>query len=526
MKKLIPFITLSFLFVFSASAQYTNVMISNTNSPEEVTIRINPKNTNQIVAGANLNNVYHSNDAGLTWSSAILTDTSNGVWGDPIVFTDTTGNFFYSHLSNPPPSSGTWVDRIVFHKSIDGGVTWSTPGTYTGRNGSKVQDKEGIIVNKVTNEIYVTWTQFDAYGTDNPADSSVILFSKSADAGLTWSTPVRISKEAGNCVDSDSTMEGAIPMVGPLGEIYVVWTGPNGFSFNKSLDDGVTWLPHETYIASMPGGWDYNIAGLQRCNGLPEAICDLTGGPSNGTIYVNWTDQRNGTTDTDVWLIKSTDGGTTWSSPIRVNDDAPGRQQFLTWMDIDKTNGNIYCVFYDRRNFSPSSQQTDVYMARSVDGGTTFTNYKINQTSFIPSPGVFFGDYLGISAVNNEVRPIWMEYTGGTLSVWTAIIDGATMGINESSLNAYSPVELQQNEPNPFSQTTWIKFSLKKSAKVNLDVYDVLGHKVAMLYNNEQFNEGSYDYIFNASTYNLRSGVYYYTIGCDEYHLTKKMIVY
>src|SRR5450631_3040317 len=106
MKKLILFITLSFLFVFSASAQYTNVMISNTNSPEEVTIRINPKNTNQIVAGANLNNVYHSNDAGLTWSSAILTDTSNGVWGDPIVFNDTTGNFFYSHLSNPPPSFG------------------------------------------------------------------------------------------------------------------------------------------------------------------------------------------------------------------------------------------------------------------------------------------------------------------------------------------------------------------------------------------------------------------------------------
>jgi hypothetical protein len=276
----------------------------------------------------------------------------------------------------------------------------------------------------------------------------------------------------------------------------------------------------------MPGGWDYNIAGLQRCNGLPQALCDLTGGPNNGTIYINWTDQRNGTTDTDVWLIKSTDGGTTWSSPIRVNDDPPGKQQFLTWMDIDKTNGNIYCVFYDRRNFSTLTQLTDVYLARSVDGGTTFSNYKINTMTFTPSPSVFFGDYIGISAVNNVVRPIWMAYTGSTLSVWTAMIDGATMGIDESSLNAYSPVELQQNEPNPFSESTWIKFNLKKAAKTNLNVYDMLGHKVATLYDNEQFREGNYDYIFNASTYNLKAGIYYYTLSCNEYQITKKMIVY
>ncbi|MGZ6519704.1 MAG: T9SS type A sorting domain-containing protein, partial [Bacteroidia bacterium] len=515
-KNVFFFLVFSFLFILTASAQYPNVMISNMNSPEEVTIRINPKNTNQIVAGANLNNVFYSGDVGLTWSSAILTDSVSGVWGDPIVFADTAGNFFYSHLSNPP-SAGTWVDRIVFHRSTDGGNTWATPGTYTGHNGTKVQDKEGIIVNKNTNEIYVTWTQFDYYGTSNPSDSSVILFSKSADDGATWSTPVRISKEAGNCVDSDSTMEGAIPMVGPLGEIYVVWTGPNGLVFNKSLDDGLTWLPHETFITSMPGGWDYNIAGLQRCNGLPQAICDLSGGANNGTIYINWTDQRNGSTDTDVWLIKSTDGGTTWSAPIRVNDDVAGKQQFLTWMDVDKANGNIYCVFYDRRNFAPTSQLTDVYLARSVDGGNTFINYKINQTSFVPSPSVFFGDYVGISAVNNIVRPIWMEYGSSTLSVWTAMIDGTTLGIDESHLNAYSPVDLEQNEPNPFNQTTWIKFNLKKAGKVNLDVYDVLGHKVASLYNNEQFNDGNYDYIFSASAYNLKAGIYYYTLGCDEY---------
>ncbi|MCE3280055.1 MAG: BNR/Asp-box repeat protein [Bacteroidetes bacterium] len=518
----------TFLFFFSflssiipAFSQFTNVLISDQNSPQEISIRINPKNPSQVVAGANLNNVYNSNDGGITWNIGILTEPTYGVWGDPIIFTDTAGAYYYSHLSNP--ASGNWIDRIVFQKSLDGGATWSS-GTYTGLNGSKAQDKEAVIVNSVTNEIYVTWTQFDNYGSSSPLDSSVILFSKSADAGATWSTPVRINAEAGNCVDSDSTMEGAIPMIGPTGEIYVIWTGPNGLVFNKSLDNGITWLPHELPIISTPGGWDYNISGLQRCNGLPQAICDLSPGPNYGTIYINWTDQRNGTTDTDVWLLKSTDGGTTWSSPVRVNDDMPGKQQFLTWMDIDPTNGYIYCVFYDRRNYPVTSQQTDVYLARSVDGGNSFTNFKINDNSFVPSPSIFFGDYIGISAYNNMVRPAWMQYAGG-LSVWTALVDGVTLSMDEPMRNNYSPV-LQQNSPNPFQENTWIKFDLKKTGTVDLIVYDILGNKVATLYENEKFPEGNFDYIFNASAYNLNQGIYYYSLRCDEYRVTKKMIVY
>jgi hypothetical protein len=521
MKKFLRAFSAVIILQGNLHAQLINVMISNTNDPEEISICINPKNTNEIVAGANLNNVYHSADGGSTWTSSILTEPVTGVWGDPIVFTDTSGAFYYSHLSYP--ASGSWIDRIVFQKSTDGGVTWQ-PGTYTGLNGTKAQDKEGIVVNPLTNEIYVTWTQFDVYGTSNPADSSVILFSKSQDAGASWSAPVRISMDAGDCVDSDSTMEGAIPMVGPAGELYVVWMSPAGLMFNKSVDDGLTWLPHETLITTIPGGWDYNVSGLQRCNGLPQAICDLSPGPGQGTIYVNWTDQRNGTNDTDVWLIKSTDGGTTWSSPIRVNDDLPGSQQFLTWMDIDKTNGNIYCVFYDRRNYPVNSQKTDVYLARSLDGGNTFTNFKINQNFFTPSPLEFFGDYISISVHNNVVRPAWMQYASGVLSVWTALVDGITLSVDETPLNAYSPV-LEQNIPNPFSENTWIKFNLRTAGEVNLFVYDVLGNKVASLYENEKFNEGNYDYIFNAASYHLSPGIYYYSLMCDGKISTKKMMV-
>lgn len=507
----------------STVAQFKNVMISNTNSPSEVSICINPKNTNQIVAGANLNNAYYSTDAGLTWTVKKITEPTLGVYGDPILFVDTTGAFYYSHLANPP--SGNWVDRIVFQKSTDGGQTWGA-GTYTGLNGNKVQDKEGIAVNPFNNEIYVTWTQFDKYNSSNASDSSRIMFSKSTNGGKTWSTAKKISKVSGDCVDDDNTVEGAVPCVGPNGEIYVAWTGPNGIVFTKSLDGGNTWLPHETTVVPTPGGWTYNISGLQRCNGLPQTICDLSNGPNRGTIYINWTDQRNGSNDTDVWIVKSTDAGKTWSQPIRVNNDPPGKQNFMSWMNYDQTNGYLYVVFYDRRNYSGSSQSTDLYMARSTDGGKTFANFKINQNTFNPDANTFFGDYISISVHNHVVRPIWMQLNSGALSVWTAIVDAKTLFTNEyTSINA-PVVELEQNYPNPFSQTTWITFSLTKPAKVSLYVYDALGKRVATLLENEPYKSGKFDYIFNASYSSLPAGVYYYTIVSEEQRVTKKMVLY
>ena len=105
----------------------------------------------------------------------------------------------------------------------------------------------------------------------------------------------------------------------------------------------------------------------------------------------------------------------------RVNDDPAGRQQFLTWMIVDQKTGYIWFVFYDRRNYS--DDETDVYMAVSKDGGETFTNFKVSNCPFVPSSGVFFGDYTNVSVYDNVVRPIWTNLSGGVLSVWTAIID-------------------------------------------------------------------------------------------------------
>ena len=127
-----------------------------------------------------------------------------------------------------------------------------------------------------------------------------------------------------------------------------------------------TFRSYEQYIADIIGGWDHVIPGIGRANGMP-----VTGvaraGEHAGRVYVNWADQRNGPFDTDVWLIWSDDQGKSWSEPVRVNNDPPGKHQFFTWMAVDPVTGHVHVVFYDRRMSDRTA--THVYVATSTNGG-------------------------------------------------------------------------------------------------------------------------------------------------------------
>lgn len=518
------------LFVFGLilglSAQHQNVMISNSNGPNEPCIYMNPKNTDQLIAGANTDKLFYSEDGGYTWTVTTLFSPTNGVWGDPVTIVDTAENYYYFHLSNP--SSGNFIDRIVCQKSTDFGQTWND-GSYMGLNGEKVQDKHWVVVDRTNNNMYATWTEFDIYGAWNPggvtdADSSRILFSKSTDAGLSWSQAKRINEVCGDVWDSDGTTEGAVPAVGPNGEIYVAWAGPEGLTFDRSTDQGETWLDEDIFVDDFPGGWDYEIPGISRCNGLPITVCDLSGGSHHGNIYINWTDQGNGLDDTDVWMAKSTDGGDTWSGPIRVNDDPPGKQQFFTWMTIDQITGYLWFVWYDRRNYDDTN--TDVYMAVSMDGGETFINFKVSEEPFIPNAGTFFGDYNCVHAHNNVVRPIWTRMHNNQRSAYTAIVDPDAVIVTDITQHDLQPyAEIQPNFPNPFTETTVIAFKLLNPGKVSLRVFDMFGKEVAVLVDNEYRSLGKYEEHFVAYNYDLSSGVYYFSLTGEGINLQRKMML-
>lgn len=389
--------------------------------PCEPSIAMDPSNPDIIVAGAILDNVYRSADGGLTWMKSKL-ESPYGVYGDPVICADSNSVFYYSHLSNPggrPFRDTAFLDRIVVQKSIDAGGTWNE-GSFTFPRSPRDQDKQWMAIDPDSKNLYMSWTEFDLYNSRKPQDHSRILFSRSEDDGHSWSYPFAISQYEGNCLDDDQTTEGAVPAIGLDGEIYIAWSYDNNIYFDRSEDGGLTWLDTDILISDQPGGWSYEIPGLMRCNGLPFTSVDRSKGPFSGRIYVNWTDQRNGSNDTDVWISYSDDKGDTWSAPRRVNDDGPGKHQFLSAMEVDANNGFIYIVFYDRRAYSDNS--TDVYLAWSENGGKDFSNVKINRESFMPERTVFFGDYNDIDVVAGRVRPIWTEFRDGKLQIWTAII--------------------------------------------------------------------------------------------------------
>ncbi len=414
------------LFVhLTGFAQYKNIklaeQVDGVYPPVEPSITINKKDSKNIIAGVVLDRAIYTMDGGETWNESKL-ESPFGVFGDPALVSDRKGNIYYFHLADPSKqgrSNEAWLDRIVCQKSTDGGKTWSE-GASIGHNPPKDQDKEWATVHPRKEYVYTTWTQFDHYGLEDPNCHSNIMFSMSTSEGKKWSTPLQINQNPGDCIDDDNTNEGSVPVVDNEGRVFVSWASHGNIYFDRSFDGGTTWLSTDLLIAKQEGGWSMDIPGLSRSNGMPVLTIDNSKGRLRNSLYLVWADQRNGTNDTDIWFMRSLNGGDMWTQPIRINQDGPGKHQFLPWMSVDEGTGYLYVVYYDRRAYD--DLQTDVYIAYSTDGGGTFKEKKISESPFVPTDSKFFGDYTNISAHNGVIAPIWTRMDNGKTSVYTAVI--------------------------------------------------------------------------------------------------------
>ena len=414
-----------FLFLpilVSSQGSFPNVQIplasgSYTYSGCEPSIDIDPNNPNNIAVGSILDGYHYSEDYGKTWKAERL-ESPYGVYGDPVLKFNGKGNVFYLHLSSYNKTSH--LDRIVCQRADDLKGKFNE-GSYSKPNGSKVQDKHWIVIDPETDDIYMTWTQFDAYNSSNSQDSSFIHFAKSSDDGETWTDPVRISIKGGDCLDGDDTVEGAMPALGREEMLYTVWSGPHGLMLRSSADRGQTWSPTEQMLFEHEGGWTIDVPDFYRSNGLPVFISDHNAdSPHYGNLYLNWAIEDDETGRTSVLFSKSEDNGESWSSPVQVHKDSSQYNHFLTWMTVDPSNGNLHFVYYRK---SRKSKATDVVWASSKNGGESFDEEVISEQSFEPSGTVFFGDYLNIAAVDNVVRPVWPRMDNGKITLWTALIN-------------------------------------------------------------------------------------------------------
>jgi N-acetylneuraminic acid mutarotase len=111
---------------------------------------------------------------------------------------------------------------------------------------------------------------------------------------------------------------------------------------------------------------------------------------------------------------------------------------------------------------------------------------------------------------------------GGIASTFIARWNSGTSRVEQLSPTAPKTFLLEQNYPNPFNPSTTIRYQLPVASEVKLEVYDVLGKKIATLVNERQ-SAGSYQVVWNAS--GLSSGTYFYRLQAGTFVETKKMIM-
>ncbi|HMJ68826.1 MAG TPA: sialidase family protein [Cyclobacteriaceae bacterium] len=424
-------ITLLLIFVSSiALAQTTNNKLGelDATSTAGAAVAVSPRNNKNIVAWAAGKLVY-SNDAGVTWKDSQPTISDVGK-GTPSVAVDSKGNFFVAY-SNPS------LTQVFCSSSSDDGKAWSVPVVISGLPGKEKYNvhiaaqprKEGLIV---------TWTESDKYGAEGDDCKSNIMMSASG-SGKKWSAPLQVNQDSGNCLDGDFTSRGSAACIAHDGKIFILWAR-QGFMYYDRSYDGNMWISSDLAIIAQPGGWNINVPGFGDIANTPVFAIDTSPSRIQGTLFMVYSDTKSGEEDADIWLTRSVSRGDNWTVPARINQDEPGREQFLPQVSIDPANGHVYILYYDRRNYTDN--QTDVYLSWSVDGGNQFKEKKINDQPFTPAltnTGLMTG-YLSISAQKGLVIPVWSAINNGKQEVWTAVL-------KEAELNKPEPTKPETTKP-------------------------------------------------------------------------------
>ncbi|HJQ93394.1 MAG TPA: sialidase family protein, partial [Candidatus Thermoplasmatota archaeon] len=224
--------------------------------------------------------------------------------------------------------------------------------------------------------VWLSWgveTLLDPEAVGPEQSRTTPAVSVSDDGGRTW-TPMAFTAEDARLGDFEGTNWGASrPLVDAEGRVHMF----NRERTSKTIydwvseDHGATWGER---VAVVDGLDNAGGSGGYWRNTNPDPAVDRSGGPDRGSIYVTWSDMRNG--DRDVFVVASRDGGATWSEPLRVHSDAVGngKDQFYPYIAVEPRNGAVNVLFMDRRDDTADETWSVAYLARSTDGGRTFVD--------------------------------------------------------------------------------------------------------------------------------------------------------
>jgi len=422
----------------------------------EPSFAVNPLNPLHMVVGwrqfptinsdARYAGVAVSLDGGLTWMNQGVVPPPPGApsaqQSDPVLAADAAGKFFYNSLLFRGEQLG-----VVVYPSDDGGFTWNPPAFIRPSSA----DKNWYDIDQLGGHHYSIW---QAPGQ----------FARSTDGGQTWS---RWSMGASIFAHIG---------IGPDGEVHVGWwEGADGVIMRRSdnaRDPGA--VPTFTPEVAIPFGsmpWQPPVNPAGGCSQVNIAV-DHREGPTRGWVYVLSSAVRQNDV-CDVMFARSTDGGQTFSNPVRVNDDSSGQDyQWMAAMSMSPA-GRLDATWLDTRD-DPNHRDSRLYYSYSWDGGVTWSPNRPVSDSFNPLLGWpvqrKIGDYFQSRSDNGSVSVIYPATFNGEQDIYFQRLHPTVLEV--SPLIAGQPAQFDVSEAWP-NERAWLVYSTTGPGYVNVGALNV-----------------------------------------------------
>jgi hypothetical protein len=379
----------------NVNANHQNILGDAAN---ECAISVDPTNGNKMTIGWRQFNDVTSNfrqggwgyttDAGLTWTFPGVLQ-ANVFRSDPVTQSNEVGNFFYLSLQSTWPNQTFYCDDLW--GSTSGGQSWTELSADRGGGGG---DKQWLAIDKTNGPGHGFQYQIDD-GIN--CSGSGVEFQRSTNGGVTWQSPVVIP---------NSPVYGSLD-VDTNGNVFVGGEGSTFYcerSSNAQIGGQTPTFDRSTPVnlnGDLLFGGAINPGGL---SGMCFLAVDRSGGPTNNNIYMLASVQPFSGGGTNVMFARSTDGGVSFSAPVRINDDPVNSSKWHWFGTLAVApNGRIDSVWYDTRN-AANNTDSQLFYSYSTNGGVTWSPNVAVSAPFNPFEGYpnqnKIGDYITIVSDN------------------------------------------------------------------------------------------------------------------------------
>ena len=459
----------------------------------ESDIRVFYGNPSRIIAGANSNTTtghqlqMYSSDSGASWTQTSLGLTgSDSFHSDPAVDWTSDGTAWSTTIGVELLSPSGYNIRVRTYQSTSPGTSWTFDGTPSGTQ--TIADKELMWVDHSStspykDRIYAIW------------HANAPTYISRRVSGV-WSTPLQVS----GTETTGGTSTGSDIKTNANGDVFAFWPSSGttrGIFVAKSTNGGST-FSSPTQAATLVGA--YQI-GIPAANARKPVIY-VSGGAfrssSKDMVYAIWMDlNQTGCTapgsnaasscKTRIWFSRSTNGGTSWSTPVKINDQAGLNDQFNPWLLVDEKTGALTVIYYDTTGDS-TRLNSKVWAQYSGNDGATWSGAVQVSSGSTFEPESYadgytsqYGDYNGLSGIAGTLFPSWTDRRNGSIEeIWTAKL------INPN-LEGYHDAQTCEQAGG------WAWDRNASTSTLNVDVYDsstYLGSASAAFFRQDLLNAG------------------------------------